>query len=1000
MSEHKRLVDNIRTRMAFYVNDLRIGNDLDYFDENKEAEYFFRKPLSLLFDADVTNVNSGQRNFPGIDLADRQKRICFQITSTHTKRKVQHTLDEFLEHELDREFDRLIVLIVTADPPPKCDGLKFTRGFDFNVKRDVWNVSRLVQEFAELPADRRHLLREFADYLERELPDIKVPKPRLVLPLNSALQGSGFVGREPELEEIRSRFAGGDRLVVLSGLGGMGKTELAVRYARGKQAYFARFDTDLVRTLANMALGIRPRLPDEALGQDERILADMVLSLLEQSEESDLLILDNADGKTGVLADLLADPLFERLRSTPLRILLTTRSDWDDAVRVGPMPEEPLFAIFRRHGAVLEDGEKRALIREVNGHTMTIDLIARILNGKGRRKVTAGMLLEDLRKHALPEKKYRDIAAHYRQSPGQAQIYQHLSVVFDVSDMSDTDRAVMGYATLLPEGGMDCELFDTSIREAELTALDRLLESGWLEARNGLLTIHPVIRLVCLTELKPTDESCEDFLVALFRHYDKTDYQPAQYRQMAELLTNASDTLADTRGAWALNAGVLWAVLSAFASALECSSRARARIEAQSPPDIVELATAWNNAGNACGNLGDHHRALEYKLKALELREQSLPPEHPNLASSYNDLGVTHSYLGDYQRALEYKGKAMEIMERTLPPEHPELAIAYNNVGVDYGNLGDHRRALEYLMKALQIREKVLSPEHPDLASIYDNIGISCKETGDYPGALEYMRKALQIREKIHPPEHPEVAASYDNLGLVYSTLGDHHKALEHHLKALELRKKVLPPKHPQLATSFNNVGIAYGDMGERHTALEYKRKALELMETIFPPEHPVLASYCDNVGLAYGELGEHQEALKYKLRALKIMEKVLPPDHPDLALCYGNVGNTYSDLGDHEKEMEYKLRSLELMERCFPPEHPYLASACNNLALAYRELGDLSTAAQYMRRAADVISRSSLPEDHPNRTKYSQWADQLEQEANAPKRKKQSWIARLFGKT
>lgn len=53
VTEHKRLAENIQTRMAFYVS-----NDRDHFDENKEAGFFFCKPLSLLFDADVTNANS------------------------------------------------------------------------------------------------------------------------------------------------------------------------------------------------------------------------------------------------------------------------------------------------------------------------------------------------------------------------------------------------------------------------------------------------------------------------------------------------------------------------------------------------------------------------------------------------------------------------------------------------------------------------------------------------------------------------------------------------------------------------------------------------------------------------------------------------------------------------------------------------------------------------------------------------------------------------------
>ena len=388
MTEHKRLAEIIQTRMAFYVSNLRISNDRDYFDENKEAEYFFCKPLSLLFDADVTNANSERRNFPGIDLADKKKGICFQITSTNTKKKVQHTLDEFLEHKLDEEFDRLIVLIVTLDTPPKCAGLRFKQEFDFDVKRDVWNISRLVQEFAELPADKRGLLQAFSDYLDQELPSIEAPKPHLELPLYSALQASGFVGRQPELDKIRSGFSKGDKLVVLTGLGGIGKTELAVQYGREHKGkvYYAPFDSSFTRTLANMAQGIQPALSDEQLRRDEKALSGMVLKLLEESDENDLLIIDNANSPTGVLADLQKDECYQALRKYPLRLLLTTRSHAPRAIGIGAMPREPLFEIFGKHGAELKRSDMEALIEEVNGHTLAEDLMVQMQKwGMGSR---------------------------------------------------------------------------------------------------------------------------------------------------------------------------------------------------------------------------------------------------------------------------------------------------------------------------------------------------------------------------------------------------------------------------------------------------------------------------------------------------------------------------------------------------------------------------------------------------------------------------------------
>ena len=766
MTEHNRLVENIQTKMAFYISNLRISNDRDYFDENKEAEFFFRKPLSLLFDANVTNANSEQRNFPGIDLADKKEGICFQITSTNTKKKVQHTLDEFLEHKLDDDFDRLIVLIVTLDTPPKCSGLKFKRPCDFNVKRDVWNISRLVQEFENLPADKRHLLQAFSDYLDQELLSIEAPKPRLELPLYSALQASGFVGRQLELEKIRRRFTQADKLVVLTGLGGMGKTELAVQYGRehtGK-VYFTRFDSSFTRTLANMAQGIRPALSDEQLRHDEEILSGIVLKLLEESDKNDLLIIDNVDSDTGTLAALQRDKRYQALRKCPLQLLMTTRSDAPRAIRVGAMPSAPLFEIFDKHGTILETREMEDLIKAVKGHTLTVDLIARTLSGGGLRNVTAESMLKALRENTLPSEKYRKIVMDYNQSAEQAQIYQHLSTVFDLSDMLDEEKAMLGIATLFPENGIDGDLVADIVSDDQAERYENLIARGWLEKKSALLTIHPIIRLVCRTEIPPTNEGCGAFLTRLWERHERNEYHAAHYSQIAELLTNAYTILADIPAQWALRAGILWNVVGSFPQALKCAQCAVAKMEQCLPSDAQDLALAYYYVGNIYGNQGNHQKALEYKLKAIEIREKVLPPDHPDLAQSYNNVGSTYSDLSknnqalEYrQKALEYRQKALTIRKKVLPPKHSDLALSYNNVGRSYSNLNDHTQALEYHQKALEIWKNTLPPEHPLLAHCYSDFAWAYHGLGNIPVAAQYMRQAAEIVSQSSLPEnHPK----------------------------------------------------------------------------------------------------------------------------------------------------------------------------------------------------------------------------------------------------
>ena len=931
------LVSRVKSLLGTLVSSVAIAGQNNLSSSHVVAETTMTGLMNRVYGWELVNANAIRQNYPGIDLIDPQRNIAVQVTANRTTEKVRHTLKEVGRSGV--VYSELIVLLLTHSKPT--DAMRTCTDPAYSGAVKVWNISDVFRDAMELEP---LALRELADFLETEVGTIRErvkELPHLELPPSGFLQSTGFVGREEELEEISRRFADGDRLVVLTGLGGMGKTELAAKYGRDYPGlvYFVRFDTTFTRTLANMVHGIRPRLTAEELRLEESILIKKVQTLLERSAPEDLLIIDNADSDTGALADLMKEPGYRLLQSLPLRLLVTTRSDYPRAIPVRAMADEPLFKIFRNHDAPLSEAEMRELIRAVNGHTLTVDLIARTL-ADNWVPVSPPEMLSAISDATLHAEDFPEVGTDYNGDLEQLHIYQRLRGVFQVAKIPPTEQQLLRLATLLPDAGMEVRLFRKALSAELLRVFPGLGRRGWLSADHQMLTIHPVVRLVCRTELTPTDEDCGEFLDRLWAQYDQTQYQSARYTQMAELFTIAHDRLGKHHGRWLNCAGILLNELSQAQKLLDLYQSRLPALENVLPALSAELATTYNYYGIALGEMGQYDAAMTYSQKALTIRQAVLPEDDADLARSYNNVGAAYGFLGKHQQALEYKQRALGIFRKVLPPEHPDLATSYIHVGGTYGDLGDHRKALEYHKKALAIREKVLPPEHPHLAGSYNAVGNTYGELGDHRKALEYHKKALAIYKSALPPEHPDLATAYAHVGITHRALGDHRKALEYSLKDLAICEKVLPPEHPDLATSYNNVGTTYGD------------------------------------------LGDYRKALEYKLKALAIREKVLPPQHPDLAISYDNVGSTYGDLGDHRKALEYKLKALTIQEKALPPEHPDLAISCNNLAWTYHDLGDFQAAARLMRRAADILSRSSLPETHPHRINFSKWADEFEQKA------------------
>lgn len=789
-------IANIDQQLGAFVSAARIAIKKNLPSYNVISETTLAGLLNLIHGWNLVNANSKKQNFPGVDLIDPNARVAVQVTSTNKPDKVDHTLDQFAGNHYGTQFDRLIILVITDDnPTPAMKGRALSPWF--SGETDIWNIPKVSDQIQNLqdPA----LVGRICDYLNLEVGKFTdyANRQHLYLPLRSAL-GEGFVGRQEELARISEKLCKHVNPVVLSGLGGMGKTELAVRFGQqyeGGSVYFVRFNTSFTATVTAMFRGVSPQ-PQNLPPENEQY--QTVMTLLRGCGEEDILIIDNVDADSGTLQDLMKDKTYKALKEMKLQLLLTTRFDDDRAVGIRAMPNRTLYEIFWKHGVSLEEPKMDALINAVNGHTLTIDLMARTLNGKGWRKVTADMLLDAIRENTLPGENYRKIVSDYSQSEGQAQIYQHLKVVFDAAGVSPDGKNVLRCATLLPEGGMNGEYFYEALNEAEQNEFEALIDHGWLNAEDGLLTIHPVIRLVCREELKPDEETCGDFLEALWWQLSRNEYDRIKFAQMAEMFAAAMEIEGqdESKAEWLNCSGRLWNDLMESRKAMTLYEKYLPQL-AQRIPTSPALATACNNVGITCDDLGDYQTALVYKLTALTITEKVLPTEHPSLAISYNNVGISYSALGNYQKALEYHLKALTIRKKVLPPDHPDLAQSYNNVGSTYGHLGNRRKALEYQLKALTIKEKVLPNEHPNLAISYNNVGNTYGDLGDHEKALEYLLKALTICERVLPPDHPSLATAYNNVGYTYFQLKQYATSIEYLEKALAIREKSLPAGHP-----------------------------------------------------------------------------------------------------------------------------------------------------------------------------------------------------------
>jgi tetratricopeptide (TPR) repeat protein len=362
---------------------------------------------------------------------------------------------------------------------------------------------------------------------------------------------------------------------------------------------------------------------------------------------------------------------------------------------------------------------------------------------------------------------------------------------------------------------------------------------------------------------------------------------------------------------------------------------------------------------------GQYRQARPIAERALKITEAALGPTDPEVAWRCDAVGELLWRLGDLEGARSQHERALAIGETALGPDHPDVATWRNNLGHVLRDLGDLEGARAQYERALAISEAALGPDHLAVGVRQNNLGSVLQALGDLAGAKVQLERAVAIGEAALGPDHPDVAVTRNNLGSVLQALGDLAGARAQYERALTLSEAALGPDHPTMATRRNNLGRVLHDLGDLEGARVQLERAVAIGEAALGPDHPAVAIWRNNLGRVLHDLGDLEGARAELERALEISDATLGPNHPDVAIRRNNLGSVLQDLGDLEGARAHVERAVAIGEAALGPDHPAVAIWRNNLGSVLRDLGDLEGARVQLERAL-AISEAALGPDHP----------------------------------
>ncbi|CUS13676.1 unnamed protein product, partial [Tuber aestivum] len=317
------------------------------------------------------------------------------------------------------------------------------------------------------------------------------------------------------------------------------------------------------------------------------------------------------------------------------------------------------------------------------------------------------------------------------------------------------------------------------------------------------------------------------------------------------------------------------------------------------------------------------YNGAEIFRELLEGIEKSLGPYNSDVLQCILCLALALRRQGKYDESEKLNRRAVEGYEKVLGPEHPDTLTGADNLALLLQDQGKYNESEKMNRQVLERREKILGLDHPHTLTSANNLALALRGQGRYGESEEMNRRALEGYEKVFRPDHPDVLTCTENLALVLRHQGKYDESEAMAQRALEQCEKVLGLEHPDTLRSVSNLASILHFRNKHNESEVMNRRAMEGCEKILGPDHPDTLTSAGSLALVLQNQGKYYESEMMNRRVLQGYEKVLGSYHPSTLSSFNNLGVLLQFQRKYAESETVNRRALEGYKKVLGPDHP-----------------------------------------------------------------------------
>lgn len=558
--------------------------------------------------------------------------------------------------------------------------------------------------------------------------------------LTDCTKPAEFVGRETELANLHNLLDEGKKSVIVNGLGGIGKTSLALQYVWQYKEHYHHIVWVEQQSSLLLAFMTEKKLNELVTPEKEEaeVYFNRLMQFLTATEGKNLLVIDNyedteADKTIAILTQI------QNVHFAHWRVLFTSREKVNGfaLIALDTLPKDEAIALFKLHSEnrLFDENVLVQVLEEVDYHTLTIELLSKIYANDV--DVTLTNLLTVLQQKDFDNELVQEMVTTKRHK-GEANLYKHLLLLFNMEKWTaDEQYLLKQFAALpsLPINGKQLLDWLQNNRTTYKKALQNLTRKGWLSTKDQEnYTMHRLLKMLIQKHLGVKWEDVKVLVESLQKEVTKEKIE-----------------------ANPLAAKPFVAYIDSFITTIDFQNKEIEESYLWSKLGVIYLFTAIYKQAELC-----------YTQALAIIKKQKGTQDNINYATILNNLAVVYEKQGKYENTITLYQEVLQIHKELSREKHSDYALCLNNLAMLFYAQREYEEAIHLFQKALQIQKEAGGEKHPNYALSLNNLALVYTSQGKYEDAIPLYKVVAQIWMEVFDEKHPNYGISLWSLGVIY----------------------------------------------------------------------------------------------------------------------------------------------------------------------------------------------------------------------------------------